>query len=88
MMYFFRGETLGINGLCEILRTMAQNFDRHMVLARCHDGEATSYMITPAGALTDCIPVYEPIAFAMPDGACTNVHELEHDQLPLNGSGG
>jgi hypothetical protein len=83
MMLIYRGDALGVNGLCEILGMIAQQLDQRMLLARWHDGERTSYMITEDAA-TPCRPVLEPIVLGMPDGACVSVREGEPDrQRPL-----
>ncbi len=65
-MLIFRGDALGIDGLREILETIARHFDRRMVLARWHDGETTSYMITMDDARVARSPGYVALAVAGP----------------------
>jgi hypothetical protein len=83
MMLIYRGDALGVNCLCEILGRIAQQLDQRMLLARWHDGERTSHMITEDAA-TPCRPALEPIALGMPDGACVSARKGEPDrQRPL-----
>lgn len=81
-MLIYRGDALGIDGLCEILGAMAQQFDRRMLLARWHDGESTSYMIASDEALVARGPAFEYLALALPDGACFPMHGTEADRPP------
>ena len=63
------GDGLGMHGLCEILGTMAQEFERRMLLGRWGDGGSSSYLITTEDAPVVQSPAFEPIILALPDGA-------------------
>jgi hypothetical protein len=76
-MLIYRGDVPGIDGLCEILGTMAQQFDRRMLLARWNDGEMMSYMITMDDDLVVRGPAFQPLVLAFPDGAYLAVQKAE-----------
>jgi hypothetical protein len=69
------GDGLGMHGLCEILGTMAQEFERRMLLGRWGDGGTSSYLITTEDAPVVHSPDFEPIVLALPDGAMVPMQE-------------
>jgi hypothetical protein len=74
-MLICRGDVLGMHGLCEILGTMAQEFERRMLLGRWGDGGSSSYLITTEDAPVVHSPAFEPIILALPDGAIVPMHD-------------
>ncbi|MGO8919487.1 MAG: hypothetical protein ACLQJR_26600 [Stellaceae bacterium] len=84
-MLIYHGDALGIDGLREILGTMAQHFDRRMLLARWDDGESMSYMITIDDAVVAGNPACEPLILAWPNGAWVPVPEGEHGRQVQHG---
>src|SRR5258708_2078827 len=58
-MLIHRDDALGMDGLREILGTMALEFDQRMPLARWDDGDTKSYMITRDDAPAARSPAFD-----------------------------
>ena len=74
MMLIYRGNTLEMDILREILGKMALQLGRRMLLALWDDGDTKRYMITKDDAPVARSPAFEPIVLALPNGACISVH--------------
>jgi hypothetical protein len=77
-MLICRGDGFGMDGLREMVGTIAQEFGRRTVLGRWGEGGQASYMITfedaPAARGAD----FEPMVLALPDGAVIPIEESGH----------
>lgn len=83
-MLICRGDALGMDGLREILGTLAQEFARRMLLGRWGDGGTSSYLITPEDAAVARSPAFEPIMLALPDGALIPLRDHRPAPAPLS----
>ncbi len=77
-MLICRGDGLGLDGLREIVGTMAQEFGRRMVLGRWGEGGPASYLIALEDAPVAHSAAFEPIILALPDGAVVAIGEAQH----------
>ena len=76
-MLICRGNALELDALRVIAGTIAQEFERRMLLGLWNDGESKSYMIAMDEAPVTRSPGFEPIALALPDGAFIAVAPAE-----------
>jgi hypothetical protein len=85
MMLIYRDDAFGMDGLREILGTLAHELDQCMLLTRWHDGQRTNYVITTDDTSVAGDLAFEPIVLASPDGACLPVRVNELDRQSVDG---
>ena len=77
-MLICRGDGFGMDGLREMVGTIAQGFGRRMILGRWGEGGQASYMITFEDARAAHGAGFEPMVLGLPDGAVIPIEESGH----------